>query len=209
MQLTSLSAAPGRRGRPLVRPSSWVRGRTGSQLIRSVRRTMGQRMKQGRRLALALLLLGAVACASSRALDKPYDVPGTPSTTGCDASFDGTGGLTSPGRDHMSFTLRNTSQSVDCKATAVSLQFNVPVSHADLAVSMPAAWTATEDRCENGNAVCGITWRSKAGVEAGQSVGGFEVVTTRQCLPKVWIIQVGSRRVAFPFGCVGGRVGPA
>jgi hypothetical protein len=44
MQQTSLSAAPGRRGCRLVRPNGWVGGRTGSQLIRSVRPTRGDAM---------------------------------------------------------------------------------------------------------------------------------------------------------------------
>jgi hypothetical protein len=39
MKLTSLSAAPGRRERRLVRPSGRIGGRTGSQLIRGVRWT--------------------------------------------------------------------------------------------------------------------------------------------------------------------------
>jgi hypothetical protein len=162
----------------------------------------------GRWLVAAGSILGAAACASSGALTEPYEVSQGPSPTGCSASFDGTNGVTTAERDEMEFSLRNTSNSASCRSRAVTLQFNVPVSRASVEVAAPAGWVATKNPCPKSDAVCAVTWRSRAGVGAGESADGFKLSTSRQCLPKIWVIQVGPRRVAFPFGCVGGHVGP-
>lgn len=181
-----------------------------SQLIASVRRTMGSRWRQGRLLAAVIVLSGGAACASSGALDRPYDVAGTPSETGCDASFESSFGSFRPERTETRFTLRNSSTSAPCRARVVTLRLNGPMSSETIDVAGPRGWVVTKDRCAAGHAVCAVTWRSRIGVGPGESAAGFEfsVHPPKGCELKVSIIQVGARRVALPFGCVTGKAGP-
>ncbi len=160
-------------------------------------------MQSSAYLAMAFLLLGGHACVSRSALETPFDPAGKPSVAGCDAWFEA-GGTFAPARDEMTFTLRNTSMSPTCRATAVTLQFRSPVLQNDIAVTTPSGWTTTKHRCAGEDGVCGVTWRSKGGLGVGESVGGFRLTTSHHCLLKVWVAQVGSRRVGFPYGCVSG-----
>jgi hypothetical protein len=183
---------------------------TASPLIPRVRRTMSSRSKQGRLLAAVIVLSGGAACVSSSALDRPYDVPGTASETGCDASFDSSFGSFRPERTEMRFTLQNSSTSAPCRATVVTLQLNGATSPEAIHLTAPRGWVGTKNGCAKRHGVCAVTWRSRVGVGPGESAAGFEFKVDRpsRCEPKVWIVQVGARRVAIPFGCVTGKAGP-
>jgi len=178
-------------------------GDTRRSTPRVVRRTVGRSVRSSAYLAMAVLLVGGHACVSRSALETPFDPAGKPSVAGCDAWFEA-GGTFAPARDEMTFTLRNTSMSPTCRATAVTIQFRSPVSQNDIAVTTPSGWTTTKHRCAGEDGVCGVTWRSTGGLGVGESVGGFRLTTGHHCLLKVWVAQVGSRRVGFPYGRVSG-----
>jgi hypothetical protein len=154
-------------------------------------------------LIVVVLLSGCVACASIVRSATPIEIAGTFSPTGCDAWLE-IGGRFSPGLDDITFTLMNRSTSSDCSARRVTLLFEFPVSHGALQVSTPAAWTATEIHCDTADGVCGVVWRAQNGVSIRQSQSGFGIVSTVSGLLKVWIVDVGRRRVSMPIGHVGG-----
>jgi hypothetical protein len=68
MKQTSLSAARGEMEAPLRAPHGRVEGRTGSQLIRSVRRTGGGRVRTAFAIAVGGLLAGGAGCATGSQL---------------------------------------------------------------------------------------------------------------------------------------------
>jgi len=149
----------------------------------------------------ALILAGLAGCAS-RGGGVVAETPGTPSGTGCDADVE-----TDP-LNGIHLRLLNTSASHACRATRLTLEFKSGVEPDWIRVSAPPGWSHSYMGCASGGRACGIDWRSKPGVGAGDSQGGFVVMCDPRRL-KSWTVDLGRRRVRFPYGWVGGSVGPA
>jgi hypothetical protein len=158
------------------------------------------------RLLSVLALSGLAACAFVGGAGRGVEVAGTPSPSGCDAWFN-LGGRFGPVKNDIQFTLSNKSESRDCRATRVIVLFMSPVRRDAIQVSTPIGWAGSYARCESGDGTCGVVWRSRVGVPAGESVSGFGIQCDSSLLLKIWTVDVGRRRVAMPIGHVGGRVG--
>ena len=150
---------------------------------------------------VALLLVGCAGCASPghRLVAEP---PGTPSWTGCDAD------VQTDSLNGVHLRLLNRSASHECRATRLILEFKAGVEPNWIQVSTPSGWRQSYVDCTSGDRVCGIAWHSKPGVAAGDSQDGFGVMCDPRRL-KSWTVDVGKRRIALPYGWVGGSVGPA
>lgn len=162
-------------------------------------------MRRTHRLLSALASCGVVACASVGGNGRGIEVAGTPSRSGCDASFE-----ISDFRNGIHFTLVNTSKSDNCKATQVTLVFESGVRRDVrdvMQVSTPTGWKVQDALCESGDGVCGVVWRAEVGLPAGESLSGFRIACDPRRLES-WIVDVGRRRVTTPIGQVGGRFVP-
>ncbi len=153
----------------------------------------------------ALLLVSCVvACATGRGISSPPEFAGTPSSTGCDGWFE-IGGTFSR-RNDVRYELRNRSTGPACLAKRVTVLFESRLPPSVFRVSTPSGWLAKDVPCENDEGVCGIEWHSQVGVGPGQALGGFGLAYDSRMgvRPKVWIIDLGRRRVKKPIGTVGG-----
>ncbi len=150
---------------------------------------------------VTLLLVGLGACASHGS-GLVAEARGTPSQTGCDANVE-----TDP-LNGIHVRLVNTSISRACRATQVTLELTSGVERDWIQVSTPSGWRPSYVGCASGGRVCGISWRSESGIGAGHSQDGFVVMCDPRRL-KSWTVDVGKRRVALPYGRVGGSRGPA
>ena len=148
------------------------------------------------------LIFACLAGCASHGSGLVAETPGTPSRTGCDASVD------TDSLNGIHLRLINTSASQACRATRLMLEFKSGVEPDWIEVSAPSGWTQSYVSCTSSGRVCGVAWHSKAGVKPGDSQGGFVVMCDPRRL-KSWTVDLGTRRVAFPYGLVGGSVGPA
>jgi hypothetical protein len=155
-----------------------------------------------------LLLVFVAACASTRVVgggtETGTELAGTPSASGCDAWFEVSGTFA---RQHdIRYTLRNRSTNPACSATGATVLFSGQLSRATVRVSAPPGWTTRDVPCQTGGGVCGIEWRTRDGVLAGHELPGFGLTypATKSPRQKVWIVDVGGRRVEMPIGTVGG-----
>jgi hypothetical protein len=160
-----------------------------------------------RRTACSLSGLVAVlvtaACAPLARVATP-ELAGTPSSTGCDAWFN-IGGTFARMND-VGLALTNRSTNRACLATRVQFLFAGPVRAAAVRVTTPAGWASREVPCDTGGGVCGFEWRTdSAGVEPGRTRTGFGLTYDPADTPlaKLWIVDVGRRRVQLPIVTVG------
>jgi hypothetical protein len=161
-------------------------------------------MRAYRLLGVAAIGIAAISCAS-RAAVVATEVPGTPSSTGCDAWFGGRNS-SSPQLNQLRFTLENRSSHSRCVAKRVQLLFRSAVQLEGIRVVTPTGWQRRELTCASGPGWCGYEWSAtNVGVPAGGRQAGFEIsyVPADQPDLKSWIVDLGSRRVEMPIGTVG------
>jgi hypothetical protein len=132
------------------------------------------------------------------------DLAGTPSPIGCDAWFEIGGSFSR--LNEIRYTLRNRSTNPACAATQATVLFAGPLARAAVRVSSPPGWTSHDVPCDVGGGVCGIDWKTRLGVRPGEELRGFGLAYESVGAPRqrVWIIEVGRRRVEMPIGTVGG-----
>jgi hypothetical protein len=140
---------------------------------------------------LVLVLGTQAACASSRGAGSSTELAGTPSSTGCDAWF-AIGGKFSQMND-VRYTLKNRSRNPVCLASRVVVVFEARLSPGLVHASAPVGWTTTYVPCQTSGGVCGVEWRTRHGYDS-----------TRTPRQKLWIVEVGRRRVQMSIGTVGG-----
>jgi hypothetical protein len=155
---------------------------------------------------VVLAALIVAGCASSRGLGRATELAGTPSPTGCDAWFE-IGGTFARVTD-VRYTLKNRSANPTCLAARVTVLFSGRLPSGAVRVSSPPGWSAADAPCQAGGGACGIEWRTREGVRPGKELTGFGLAydSTSTPLQKVWIVDLGRRRVEMPIGTVGGIV---
>ncbi|MBP1775527.1 MAG: hypothetical protein H6Q86_1533 [candidate division NC10 bacterium] len=99
-------------------------------------------------------------------------------------------------------------EAAKCQARRVTLLLTRPALREVTTVTTPKGWTVAETPCTEPERVCGYVWRSKRGVAPGESQAGFGIGLFPPSRLKIWIVDVGKRRVEMPIGYVGGAVGP-
>lgn len=157
-------------------------------------------------LVVTGVILVVMAMSTCTSLGRPAtEVPGTPSSTGCDAWFEIQGTFSQ--RDDIRYTLRNRSTNPRCSAARVHVLFVSKLRSEMFRVSVPPGWTSRAVSCSRGPGSCGFEWRAdEGGVPPGQELRGFGLsyVAADAPYPKSWIVDVGRRRVEMPIGTVGG-----
>ena len=139
-------------------------------------------------------LVAGLACASV------VQRPATLGTPGCDARLELWGWVVDDGRDHALFEIVNTSTSVECMMTQVTLVAIGAMDENLIHIATPSGWTATKLGCDTGDDVCGVEWRNEEGVPPGQSQKGFGLLAPADQTPRLksLIVQVGRKRIALP-----------
>ena len=150
---------------------------------------------------VALIFAGLAACAQHR--PGVFAGDATPSGGVCGANVD------TDTLNGVHLRLTNTSTSRECRATRLTLEFKAGVEQHWIQVSTPSGWRQSYVPCSAGGRACGVSWYRKAGVAAGESLGGFVVLCDPRRL-KNWTVDLGGKRqVSLPYGWVDGWVGPA
>ncbi len=150
---------------------------------------------------VALLLVSLARCVS-HGNGLVTETARTASRTGCDAD------VVTDQVNGIRLRLVNTSVSHACRATRMTLELKSGVERDWVQVSTPSGWSYSYVACTAGGRICGISWRSEAGVPPGECQDGFAVTCDPRRL-KSWSVDVGERRVGEPYGLVGGRLAPA
>ncbi len=157
-----------------------------------------------RRVVWLLIAVPLAACGGLSHINAPYEIAGAPSATGCDGWFN-LGGRSEPSGYTHAFTLQNRSTTATCRAQRVTLLFHRGIARTAIRLSSPPGWTMVTVPCQEQPLVCGVVWSSAPGVPAGGSLRGFGLWYGQPGgLLRIWIIDVGRRRVAVPIGTVGG-----
>jgi hypothetical protein len=145
-----------------------------------------------------------VAAITVSDVERPYEISGSPSDTGCDGWFNGASRRAEGGGTFSGFTLQNRSTSPECLATRATLLFHYGVQEQDIRLRTPPGWTRELVRCNDAPDVCGVRWSGTPGVGAGELQRGFSIQhQQKRAFFRIWIVDVGPRRVAVPIGTIG------
>jgi hypothetical protein len=155
---------------------------------------------------LIVVAVSLAGCASNSGIRSGTELAGTPSSTGCDAWFE-IGGTFSRLND-VRYTLRDRSTNPACLGTRVTLLFWERLPPGAVRVLAPEGWRTMDVPCQGGAGACGVEWHTGGGVRPGEDLRGFGLAydSTRTPRQKLWIVDVGRRRVEMAIGTVGGLI---